>query len=397
MSIDSSGRGSISRREALVSLASFLASSPLLQAQQDPSPLALHRRAAGFSEMFTPWDFEPVFRANVPKAVYDYTVHGTDSEFTLRRNREAFDWVKLNSVGGPISKNLINTSLILFGKTLSTPLMLAPTARQRPLHSDGELAMYEAATRADQTMIVSHASSFPFDRVAKASTGPLWFQFYPRPDRSLSEQILVDAQTAGALAIVVTIDQQASSYERALHNRHLGGAPRSAKLPSRNDIDNPYGVRSGRLWYDWNYLSDIRPMVSVPLLAKGILTAEGARRCVDLGFDGIVVSNHGGRALDYGPSTIEVLQEIVTALDGRIPVIIDSGFRRGSDVVKALALGATAVCLGRVPRWGLGAFGIDGAHRVLEMVQAELIHEMSRIGCRSLDEINGSSVTTEFF
>jgi len=395
MSKDISGLNSISRREALLGLAGFLASSPFLRGQQDPSPLELHSRVPGFSEMVTSWDFEPVFRANVSRAVYDYTAHGTDSEFTLRRNRDAFDWVKLIPARS-IDKDSIDTSLTLFGKTLSTPLMLAPTARQRPLHSDGELAMYEAATRADQTMIVSHASSFPFERIAVASDGPLWFQFYPRPDRSLSEKILADAQTAGALAIVVTIDQQASSYERALHNRHLGGAPRSAQRPAANETDNPYGVRSGRLWYDWQYLADIRPMISVPVLAKGILTAEGAKRCVDLGCDGIVVSNHGGRALDYGPSTLEVLQEVVEGVNGRVPVLIDSGFRRGSDVAKALALGATAVCLGRVPRWGLGAFGIDGAHRVLEIIQAELIHTMSTIGCRTLDEIDATNVVTEF-
>tara|TARA_B100001123_G_scaffold53926_1_gene56832 strand:+ start:9449 stop:10639 length:1191 start_codon:yes stop_codon:yes gene_type:complete len=395
MSTDRSILSPVSRREALLGLASFLAASPLLRAQQDPSPLSLHHRVPGFSEMLTPWDFEPVFRANVPRAVYDYTAHGTDSEFTLRRNRDAFDWVKLKERRS-ISKNSINTSLTLFGNALSTPLMLAPTARQRPLHSDGELAMYEAATRANQTMIVSHASSFPFDRIAKASHGPLWFQFYPRPDRVLSEQILADVQTAGASAVVVTIDQQASSYERALHNRHLGGAPRSAQPPSLNEADNPYGVRSGRLWYDWQYLDDIRPMISVPVLAKGILTAEGARRCLDIGFDGIVVSNHGGRALDYGPSTLEVLQEVVAGVGGRVPVLIDSGFRRGTDVVKALALGATAVCLGRVPRWGLGAFGVDGAHRVLDILQTELIQTMSTIGCRTLDEIDDTVVTTKF-
>ena len=385
----------ISRRQALAGLATFLAGSPVLRAQQDPFPLASHRRVPGFDEMTTAYDFEPVFRANVPRAVYDYTARGTDSEFTLRRNREAFDWVDLVR-GKAIDAGAVDTSLEMFGERLATPIMLAPTARQRPLHPDGELGMYEAATAAQSAMIVSHASSFPFDRIATAADGPLWFQFYPRPDRELSRQILADAQTAGCRTVVVTIDQTASAYERALHNRHLGGEPRTIERPSAEDLGNPYGVSSGRLWYDWSYLEDIRPMVTVPMLAKGILTAEGALRCIDIGFDGLVVSNHGGRAIDYGPSTLEVLAEVVDAVAGRVPVLIDSGFRRGRDVVKALALGADAVCLGRVPRWGLGAYGVPGAQRVLEIVQAELVQTMAVLGRPTLAALDRTAVRTDF-
>ena len=137
-------------------------------------------------------------------------------------------------------------------------------------------------------------------------------------------------------------------------------------------------------------------MVSVPMLAKGILTGAGALRCIEIGFDGVIVSNHGGRALDYGPSTLEVLAEVVDAVGGRVPVLIDSGFRRGRDVVKALAIGADGVCLGRVPRWGLGAFGVPGAQRVLEIVQAELVQAMATIGRPSLATLDRSAVRTDF-
>lgn len=385
----------MSRRQALAGLATFIATSPLLRAQQDPASLGIHRRVPGFSEMITPWDFEGVFRSNVPLAVYDYTARGTDSEFTMRRNRESFEWVKLTG-NSPVDHASVDTSIELFNSHLTAPIMLAPTARQRPLHPDGEIGMYEAATAANATMIVSHASSFPFDRIAKAASGPLWFQFYPRPDLALSQEILHDAQNAGCEAVVVTIDQQASAYERALHNRHLGGTPRTIERWDNDEQSNPYGVSPGRLWYEWQYLSDIRPMISVPMLAKGILTGEGALRCIELGCDGIVVSNHGGRALDYGPSALEVLVEVVDAVQGRVPVLIDSGFRRGVDVLKALALGADAVCLGRVPRWGLGAFGTPGAQKVLEIIQAELVQTMASVGVRSLAAITRSIVKTNF-
>ena len=157
---------------------------------------------------------------------------------------------------------------------------------------------------------------------------------------------------------MVTVDQQASYYERSEHNRNLGGStrrPPPAAPPRRKVWAGPgrYRVSTTRLWYTWSYLDEIRKIVKVPLLVKGILTAEDARLCIEHGMDGIIVSNHGGRSMDYGPSTLEVLPEIVAAVNGRVPVITDSGYRRGTDILKALALGANAVLLGRTPRWAL--------------------------------------------
>lgn len=387
-------RRGFSRREALCGLASFLAASPLLHAQRDPHPLDLHRRVLGFDEMRTAFDFEPVFRGNVPLSVYDYTAHGTDSEFTLRRNRDVFDWVELVG-GGGVDPADVDTSTELFGLRMNSPVMIAPTARQQGLHPDGELGMHRAATTTNTTMIVSNASSFPFPRVAEAAAGPLWFQFYPRRDLDLSREALDEAQTAACQTVVVTIDQQASYYERDLHDRHLGGAPRGPS-PSRRSESNPYGVGQNRLWYEWQYFDDIRPMIEVPMLAKGILTGADAKLCIEHGVEGIVVSNHGGRALDYGPSTLEVLEEVVDAVAGRVPVLIDSGFRRGADVLKALALGADAVCLGRAARWGLGAFGEPGAQKVIEIINAELHEAMAAAGRSSIAAIDRSVVKTRF-
>jgi isopentenyl diphosphate isomerase/L-lactate dehydrogenase-like FMN-dependent dehydrogenase len=392
--IDDTWHRGFSRREALSGLAAFLAASPLLHAQRDPWPLDQHRRFLGFNEMRTAFDFEPVFRANVPLSIYDYTAHGTDSEFTLHRNRDAFDWVELVSQGG-VAPQDVDTSTEIFGFPMKSPIMLAPTSRQRDLHPDGELGMHRAATTTDTTMIVSNASSFPFARIAEAAEGPLWYQLYARRDIETNRQPLAEGQEVGAQTVDVTIDQQGSYYERDLHNRHLGGVVRSAP-GRRRETGNPYGVGEGRLWYEWTLFDELRPMIDVPMLVKGILTGEGAKKCLEHGVEGIVVSNHGGRAIDYGPSTLEVLEEIVDAVGGRVPVLIDSGFRRGSDVLKALALGADAVCLGRASRWGLGAFGEEGAQRVIEIINDELVHAMAAAGCADVKSIDRSIVRTNF-
>ena len=393
--IEQQWRRGCSRREALCGLASFLAASPLLHAQRDPHPLGPHRRILGFDEMRTAFDFEPVFHDNVPLAVYDYTAHGTDSEFTLYRNRDAFDWVDLVG-GGGVTPAQVDTSTELFGVRMGSPIMLAPTARQRDLHPDGELGMHRAATSAAMTMIVSNVSSFPFPQIAEAADGPLWFQRYATRDLEENRQVLAMAQEAGCQTVVVTIDQQAAYYERDLHNRHLGGTPHRARRRTPENPPNPYRVGAGRLWYEWRLFNDLRPMIEVPMLAKGILTGEGATRCLEHGVDGIIVSNHGGRSLNYGPSTLEVLEEVVGAVGGRVPVLIDSGFRRGTDVLKALALGAEAVCLGRASRWGLGAFGEAGAQKVIEIINTELVHAMAAVGRTTIAAIDRSIVRTSF-
>ncbi len=393
--IEPAWRHGFSRREALAGLASFLAASPLLHAQRDPWPLGPHRRFPGFDEMRDVFDFEPLFRANVPLRIYDYTAHGTESEFTLYRNRDAFDWVQLVGGGGVDPAN-VDTTTELFGRRMTSPIMLAPTAGQRDLHPDGELGMHRAATTTSTTMIVSNVSSFPFPRIAEEAEGPLWFQRYATRDLDQNREALDMAQEAGCQAVVVTIDQQASYYERDLHVRNLGGAPRRASRRTPQNPPNPYRVGAGRLWYEWTLFDDLRPMIAVPMLAKGILTGDGAKMCIEHGVDGVIVSNHGGRALDYGPSTLEVLEEVVEAVAGRVPVLIDSGFRRGTDALKALALGADAVCLGRASRWGLGAFGEPGAQKVIEMVNAELRQAMASVGRASLAEIDRSIVTTNF-
>jgi 4-hydroxymandelate oxidase len=385
----------LTRRNALLGLAGFLGSSPHLGAQQDP--FRDHSRVPGIDELLTAFDFEPVAYAKLPRDAYDYTAQGVDGEFTLRRNREAFDWVKIIP-RGVADVSSLQTATEVLGTKMTFPIMLAPSAGQGQLHPQGELAMYQGSTAASETpMIVSNNSSFPFSKIAGAAKGPLWFQLYPRQDVEESRTIVEEAQTAGARAIVVTVDQQSSYYERQLHNRRLAFTTRRANArPQSSGPPNPYRIADTRLWYDWTFIDKIRPFVKVPLLIKGIVTPEDAKLCVEHGLNGIVVSNHGGRSLDYGPATLEVLPEIADIVAGRIPVLIDSGFRRGSDIFKALALGAKAVCLGRVPRWGLGAYGSQGVQRILEILQNELTVTMAQAGRASLESINRRAVRTDF-
>jgi isopentenyl diphosphate isomerase/L-lactate dehydrogenase-like FMN-dependent dehydrogenase len=209
--------------------------------------------------------------------------------------------------------------------------------------------------------------------------------------------VLETVQTAGYRAVAITIDQNASVYERQQHDRHLSapGGGRSRRS-GRAEPANPYRVIPGRLWYNWAFVEKLRPYIKVPLLAKGVMTAADAKIAVETGFEGIIVSNHGGRAMDQGTSTLEVLPEIVDAVGGRVPVLIDSGFRRGTDILKALALGAKAVGVGRAARWGLGSYGAPGAQRVLEILQGELVLAMAHTGRPNLKSIDGTLVRTDF-
>ena len=312
-----------------------------------------------------------------PREAYDYTAQGVDGEFTLRRNREVFDWVDIVP-RGVVDVSTIQTATEVLGTKLQYPIMVAPSAGQGQLHPQGEVAMYQGSTAAAATpMIVSTNASYPMDKISSAAQGTLWFQLYPREQPEASRELIETAQNNGAKALVITVDSAvfvlraaSCTVEPCPAPVRDGSSQRAGGGPPRA---NPYRIIDFRLWYDWSYIDMIRPFTKIPILLKGVVTAEDAKLCVEHGIDGIHVSNHGGRSLDYGPSTLEVLPEIVDAVGGKIPVIVDSGFRRGTDIFKALAIGAKAVCLGRVPRWGLGAYGGQGAQRIIEILQEELI------------------------
>ena len=344
------------------------------------------------AELRDAFDFEAVAYERLDRRTYNFTARGSGSEFTVRRNRAAFDWVELVPKSVAASGS-VETATEVLGTALRFPILVAPSSAHAALHPAGEAGTYQGCTQAaDTPMIVSHHSSMPFQEIAKVNGGPLWFQLYPRQQLQQNREPLVAAQNAGCKAVVVTVDSQASYYDRPLHDRNLSLRPRRPPRLSGNTAR--YRFSSTKLWYEWKLFEGLRTMVQVPLLAKGILTAEDALLAIEHGLDGIVVSNHGGRSLDYVPSSLEVLPEIVEAVGGRLPVLVDSGFRRGSDILKALALGASAVCLGRVPRWGLGSFGPAGVARVLSIVQAELRTVMTRCGTPRLASIDRSLVRT---
>jgi isopentenyl diphosphate isomerase/L-lactate dehydrogenase-like FMN-dependent dehydrogenase len=352
--------------------------------------------------MQTAFDFEPVFFGNVVRSVYDYTAHGDGSEFTLRRNRQAFDWVDILPARPPVPPPRVDLSSELLGVKMKFPIVIAPTAAMVPLHPDGEIGMFRAATAASNTlMILSINTSTPVARVAPAAPGgTLWGQFYPLEDMAATQRSIDAYQTAGVNGIVVTVDQQASFYERTQQDRNLGGrAARRGGAAATGDApagSARYRVNGRRLWYTWQYIDALRKLVKGPLLIKGIVDPEDARLAIAHGVDAIIVSNHGGRSMDYGPSTLEVLPQIAAAVNGRIPILFDSGIRRGGDIFKALALGADAVMLGRTTRWALGAFGTAGAQRLVEMLQQELVQMAAAAGCATLSQIDATMVRTRF-
>jgi isopentenyl diphosphate isomerase/L-lactate dehydrogenase-like FMN-dependent dehydrogenase len=390
-----------SRRKAMTRMAGLMAASPVAaaMAQTDPRPLGEHHRVLSLAEMQTSFDFEPVFFGNVVLPIYDYTAHGDGSEFTLRRNRQAYDWVDILSSNSAIPASQVDLSSELLGVKMKFPIIVAPTAAMTPLHPDGEIGMFKAATAASNTlMILSINTSTPAAKVAPAVPGgTLWGQFYPLENLDATQRSMDAYQNAGVNGIIVTVDQQASFYERTQQDRNLGGrVARPVGAVAGATGSARYRISGGRLWYTWQYIDAVRKMVKGPLVIKGILDPQDARLAIEHGADAIIVSNHGGRSMDYGPSTLEVLPEIVAEVKGRIPVIFDSGIRRGADIFKALALGANAIMLGRTTRWGLAAFGTAGAQRLIEMLQQELIQTAAAAGCAKLSDINHTTVKAHF-
>ena len=344
-------------------------------------------------------EFEDAARARLPREAYDYYAGGANDEITLCRNREAYGEIALHY---PVLRDVSsrNTSTTILGERISFPVMVAPTAFQRMACPDGECAAARAAGRAGTAMVVSTLSTTTIEEVATASVGPLWFQLYIYKDRRATTALIRRAEEAGCRALVLTVDAQ-------VWGRREADVRNNFKLPDGLTVANladyakemfPAGIPgSGLAAYvsqmldpslSWKDLAWLRGQTKLPILLKGIVRADDAKLAVEHGTDGIIVSNHGGRQLDTAPATIEALPCVIDAVGGKIPVLIDGGVRRGTDVVKALALGARAVLVGRPILWGLAAGGEEGAFRVLEMLKAEFDLAMALCGARSVREID---------
>jgi 4-hydroxymandelate oxidase len=326
-------------------------------------------------------DYEPVARAALPDDVYNFVAGAAGDEWTHRENRRAFDrWILrprvLRGVGSA------DPSVRVLDTTLSMPVLVAPWAYQRAAHPDGEIATARAAAGAGTVVCVSTTAVDILEEIATAADGPKWWQLYVFTDRVYTEEMLARVVAAGFGAIVWTVDLNAYGL------RHR---------ETRSGYDPPISPSTDHLAYDvtlsWDDLPWIREHTpGLPLLLKGILTKEDAELAVQAGADGIVVSNHGGRQLDSSPAAIDALPEVVEAVAGRLPVLMDGGVRRGTDVVKALALGAAAVQVGRPAAWGLAAAGEDGVADILRILRDEIENAMTLCGCGTVADITPAHV-----
>jgi len=329
-------------------------------------------------------------------------VGGANDEVTIRENRAAFERLSLRyRVLVDVSHR--STSTTVLGTPVDFPVLVAPTAFQRLACDDGELATARAAAASGTVMILSTASTCTIEDVG-AIGGNLWFQLYVYADRGMTKALVERAEASGMCAIVLTVDApMLGRRERDLRNRfHLPDGVRLANVPSSGSVPMPTGhgesglanhfasgIDAALTWKDVDWL---RSITKLPVLIKGIVRGDDAARAVDHGAAGVIVSNHGGRQLDTAIASVRALPEVAEAVAGRAEVLLDGGVRRGTDVIKALALGARAVLLGRPVVWGLAVGGESGARRVLELLRAEVDLAMALCGCPSVDDISGDLV-----
>jgi (S)-2-hydroxy-acid oxidase len=369
-------------------------------------------------EAFDVMDFEAAARKALPPAHFGYLATGVDDDATIRANREGYSRIQIRSRRLVDVEN-IDMSVRFLGTKWSSPIVISPVSSQKAFHPEGEVAVARAARTRDHLQILSTAATSSIEDVTEARGGPVWQQLYPTNVWEVGRGIVKRAEKAGSPAIVLTVDLQDGSNRETLfrgqnadkrecsqcHTSSYTGAVRgrpkvnssgfgqyAVRKPMFDGLDLSKVTATYPANMDWDYVKRLRDTVSVKLLLKGIVTHEDAQMAVEHGVDGLIVSNHGGRAEESLRSTIECLPEVVEAVGGKIPVIVDGGIRRGTDIFKALALGATAVGIGRPEAWGLAAFGQAGVEAVLEMLRRELRTIMRQAGTTSVDKITRSYV-----
>ena len=413
----------------------FLAGSPLLAAagldngsflkllagtpRQQARALELAQNAAqeptlitAASQALNVFDFEPVAQKKIPVAHWGYLMTGSDDDATIRANREGYSRLALRP-RRLVDVSKIDTSVKLLGTTYETPIIVCPVGSQRAFHTEGELAVARAAKAKGHLQVLSTVATTSVEDVIAARGAPVWMQLYHRLDWAQTRQLVKRAEKAGCPAVVFTVDLLGGSNRETLLRSqqvdtrdcsacHKGGKPAPGISGLIDDRDNRRKPNIAEFAPEtpilekgtptWEFIKRLKDATSMKVFIKGIVTREDAELAVQHGVDGLFVSNHGGRAENSLRPTIESLPEVVAAVRGRIPVEVDGGVRRGTDIFKGLALGAAAVGVGRPYIWGLGAFGQEGVETVLTLLRRELELVMRQSGTVSIARITRDHV-----
>jgi isopentenyl diphosphate isomerase/L-lactate dehydrogenase-like FMN-dependent dehydrogenase len=368
----------------------FLAASPLAALPQDPEA----------KDALSVLDFEPLAKKALPPAHWGYMSTGVDDDLTLRANRDAMSHYQIRA------RRLVGTDKLtlgfdFFGRTWHSPIYFSAVSAQRAFHPDGELGAARAAKAKNVVQMLSTVASSSVEDVGKALGEPPWFQMYMPVTWAETEKLVHRVEEAGCTVLAWTIDtlggrnaETATRLGRTDTRRCLTchpSGPDANQGTGRNRSKPNMAGLSGEInpaAADWSYLDRLKKLTKMKVLLKGIDTAEDAVLAREHGADGVVVSNHGGRATETGRGTLDILPEVVDAVGRNIPVLVDGGFRRGTDIFKALALGARAVGIGRPYVWGLAAYGQDGVERVIDILRAELTMTMKNCGVPSVSKFS---------
>jgi isopentenyl diphosphate isomerase/L-lactate dehydrogenase-like FMN-dependent dehydrogenase len=389
------------------SLAKLLALSP---ADEKSAHEALEGIAQGENLITSPdqafdvMDFEAVARKVLPPAHFGYLATGVDDDATIRANREGLLRIEIRP-RRMIDVSKIDTSVRLFGTSWTSPVVLSPVSAQKAFHAEGEIASAKAARAKDHLMILSTVSTTSVEDVTAARGAPIWQQLYATDVWEVARAIVKRAEAAGCPVIALTVDLQPNSNRETLwrakkadtrecsmcHEAGFAGYLHQFPMFDGLDVANVHDLHKVNI--TWDFVKRLKDTTKMKLIIKGIVTREDAQLAVEHGVDGLVVSNHGGRAEETLRSTIECLPEVVQGCAGKIPVLIDGGFRRGTDIFKALALGANAIGIGRPYNWGLAAFGQPGVEAVLTILRREVEGIMRQAGTTSVDKITQAYVT----
>jgi 4-hydroxymandelate oxidase len=345
------------------------------------------------------FDFEPVARVNIPPAHFGYMASGIDDEVTLRANRADFLKLQLRP-RRLVDVSKVDMSVDLLGTKHPTPIIIAPVGGQQSFHPDGEVAVAKAARAGNHLQILSTSTNIGVEEVTAARGAPVWYQLYATNKWDVAKAMVQRAENAGCPVIAVTVDRSGGRNQETLFRlvpsdtRDCNACHERGSLATNlkrramyKDLDISGLTHTQSSAMTWDFLKRLRDTTKMKIVIKGILAHEDALLAADAGIDAIIVSNHGARSEDSGRSTIDALPEIAEAVRGRMPILVDSGFRRGTDMVKALCMGASAVCIGRPYVWGLGAFGQAGVERVLELMRVELYAAMQQVGAPSIKHL----------